>query len=76
MSNSPIKMDKRGDYTLDGHPGNNIFAPFMLRTPLGESHGVVSLAATFTRLIFVLVYVDGERIYGDVDGEPLSTNPS
>ena len=72
----PIKMDKRGDYTLDGHPGNNIFAPFMLRTPLGESHGVVSLAATFTRLIFVLVYVDGERIYGDVDGEPLSTNPS
>ena len=67
-----FKMDKDCEYTLDGHEGKNVMARFTLRSPLGQSNGVVSFAATFTRLLFLLVYVDGARIYGDIDGEPLA----
>ena len=67
-----VSVDEDDEFTPDGYEKKAVMARFMLRTPLGESHGVVSFAAMWSKLDWFAVYVDGARIYGDIDGEPLA----
>jgi TIR domain len=40
-----------------------LVAPFPLRTPAGRSEGLLNWGVSFSRLLWVSVYVDGEPVY-------------
>ena len=71
-----VSVDEDDEFTPEWYEKKAVMARFMLRTPLGESHGVVSFAAMWSKVDWFAVYVDGERIYGDIDGKPLALDPS